>query len=149
LPAFALGALDAFITPVQMKKGRPGVLLTGLSRPERREAIEEMLLRETTTLGVRSHETVRRVLERSVETVETRYGPVRIKVARDGGRTLHFQPEYDDCVRLAQQHSVGVLEVQGAASAAYREKAAPDESNGERKKEQRRRGQRVGRPLED
>jgi pyridinium-3,5-bisthiocarboxylic acid mononucleotide nickel chelatase len=147
--AFALSALDAFITPVQMKKGRPGMLLTVLSRPEMRDAIVEMLLRETTTLGVRYHETARRVLERSVQTVETRYGPVRIKVARDGGRTLHFQPEYDDCVRLAEQHSVGLLEVQEAASVAYREKAASDESNGERKEKQRRRGQRVGRPLED
>jgi len=150
--AFALGALDAFITPVQMKKGRPGVLLTVLSRLATRETIVEMLLRETTTLGVRCHESARRVLDRSVETVETHYGPVRIKVARDGGRTLHFQPEYDDCVRLAQQHSVGVLEVQGAASAAYREQSAADESNGEREKKQQRLehgGPRIGRPFED
>ena len=65
------------------------------------EAMIEMLLVETTTLGVRYYEAKRRVLERSIEEVETRYGPVRIKVARDGERTLHFQPEYDDCARLA------------------------------------------------
>src|SRR6185436_7348652 len=99
--AFALGALDVYMTPVQMKKNRPAVLLTVLSKPETLDAVIEMLLRETTTLGVRYHEAKRRVLQRAIETVDTRYGPVRIKVARDGARTLHFQPEYEDCARLA------------------------------------------------
>ncbi|MFY9557694.1 MAG: nickel pincer cofactor biosynthesis protein LarC [Blastocatellia bacterium] len=120
--AFALGALDVFMAPAQMKKDRPGILLTVLSRTETAEALIEMLLVETTTLGVRYHESKRRVLERAVETVETAYGPIRIKVAREGGRTLHFQPEYDDCARLAREASVPLIEVQAAASAAYRKK---------------------------
>jgi uncharacterized protein (DUF111 family) len=127
--AFALGALDVFLTATQMKKSRPGVMLTVLCEPRVREAIIEMLLVETTTLGVRAYQAQRRVLERTFETVETRYGGVRVKVARDGGRTLHFQPEYEDCARLARQLDVPILEVQSAASARYRERL--NNQNGE------------------
>jgi uncharacterized protein (DUF111 family) len=129
--AFALGALDVFMIPAQMKKDRPGVLLTVLCRPETADAAIEMLLAETTTLGVRYYEAKRRVLERTIETVETEYGPVRIKVARDGARTLHFQPEYEDCARVAVSANVPLLEVHGAAAAAYRNRLRPDsEANG-------------------
>ncbi len=124
--AFALGALDVFMIPAQMKKDRPGVLLTVLCKPETADATIEMLLVETTTLGVRYYDAKRRVLERTIETVETEYGQVRIKVARDGGRTLHFQPEYEDCARLAVSANIPLLEVQGAASAAYRNRLRPD-----------------------
>ena len=125
--AFALGALDVFMTPAQMKKDRPGVLLTVLCQPATADAAIEMLLAETTTLGVRYYEAKRRVLERTIETVETPYGPVRIKVARLGARTLHFQPEYDDCARIAASAKVPLLEVLGAANAAYRNRLKPDE----------------------
>ena len=129
--AFALGALDVFMIPAQMKKDRPGVLLTVLCRPETVDAAIEMLLVETTTLGVRYYEARRRVLERTIETIETEYGPVRIKVARDGARTLHFQPEYEDCARVAVSANVPLLEVHGAAAAAYRNRLRPDsEANG-------------------
>jgi pyridinium-3,5-bisthiocarboxylic acid mononucleotide nickel chelatase len=118
--AFARGALDAFLTPVQMKKTRPGVLLTVLCERECLEAIIGLLLSETTTLGVRYYEAKRRVLDREIESVETEYGSVRLKVARDGARTLHFQPEYEDCARISADRNVPVIEVQSAASAAYR-----------------------------
>jgi uncharacterized protein (TIGR00299 family) protein len=118
--ALALGALDLFITPVQMKKDRPGVLLTVLCEPQMLEVMSDLILTETTTLGIRYYETERRVLQRVVEIVETAYGPVKIKVARRGNRTLHFQPEYDDCAGLARDAGVSLIEVQGAASAAYR-----------------------------
>ena len=124
--AFALGALDVFTIPAQMKKDRPGVLLTVLSKPETADATIEMLLVETTTLGVRYYEAKRRVLQRTIETVETEYGRVRIKVARDGARTLHFQPEYEDCAQLAVSANVPLLEVQAAAAAAYRNRLRPD-----------------------
>jgi TIGR00299 family protein len=130
--AFALGALDVLLTATQMKKSRPGVMLTILCEPAARETILEMLLAETTTLGVRYYEAKRRVLARTLETVETRYGQVRVKVARDGERTLHFQPEYEDCALLARQLGVPVIEVQSAASAAYRERL--DNQNGELEK---------------
>ncbi|HLF83426.1 MAG TPA: nickel pincer cofactor biosynthesis protein LarC, partial [Blastocatellia bacterium] len=124
--AFALGALDVFMVPVQMKKDRPGILLTVLCKPETVDAMIEMLLAETTTIGVRYYEAKRRVLERAIETVETEYGPVRIKVARDGARTLHFQPEYEDCARLALETKTPFLEVHAAAAAAYRNRVEPD-----------------------
>ena len=127
--AFELGALDVFITPVQMKKSRPGAMLTVLCAPAGRESIIGMLLEQTTTLGVRYYDAQRRVLGRVLETVHTAYGPVHVKVARDGERTLHFQAEYDDCARLAFKLGVPVIEVQSAASAAYRERL--DKKNGE------------------
>lgn len=118
--AFEAGALDVFMIPAQMKKDRPGVLLTVLCEKAKLDAMTDLLLRETTTLGVRYYETRRRVLDRSIETVETVYGAVRIKVARAGGTTLHFQPEYEDCARLASKARVPLIEVQRAAEAAYR-----------------------------
>lgn len=122
--AFALGALDVFMLPAQMKKDRPGTLLTVLCKPDATDAIVEMLLAQTTTLGVRYHQAHRRVLDRAIETVDTQYGPVRIKVARHGKRTLHFQPEYEDCARLAFESGATLLEVQAAASAAYASREA-------------------------
>ncbi|HEY6329590.1 MAG TPA: nickel pincer cofactor biosynthesis protein LarC [Blastocatellia bacterium] len=117
--AFELGALDAFITPVQMKKNRPGCLLTVLAAPEKLGSLAAMLVAETTTLGVRYYEAARQILSRTTDTVETKYGTIRIKVARRGTRTLHFQPEYDDCVEAARRASVSLIEVQSAAAAAY------------------------------
>lgn len=128
---FALEALDVFMTPVQMKKDRPGVLVTVLAKPETVDAMIQMLLTETTTLGVRYYEARRRVLNRTIETVETHYGPVRIKVARHGARTLHFQPEYEDCVRVALASKAPFLEVHAAASAAYKNRLETDKRPGE------------------
>lgn len=129
--ALELGALDAFLTPVQMKKTRPAVLMTVLCEPAKLDLIIEMLLAETTTLGVRYYEAARRVLDRLIEIVETEYGRVRVKVARDGARTLHFQPEYDDCAQRAAAAGVPVIEVQSAASAAYRARLKAGKCAGE------------------
>jgi uncharacterized protein (TIGR00299 family) protein len=123
--AFSLGALDVFISPIQMKKDRPGSLLSIICETERVHALIELLLTQTTTLGVRYYSVIRRVLERVIETVETEFGPVRVKVALDGGRTLHFQPEFEDCARLAERAGVPLLEVQSAASSAYRQQMKP------------------------
>ena len=130
--AFKLGALDAFITPVQMKKSRPGVLLTVLCEPMLLNPMIDMLLAETTTLGVRYYDAKRRILARAIEMVETEYGSVRVKVARSGGRALHFQPEYEDCLRLAEAADVPLIEVQAAASAAYRKKEQLDGTSEEK-----------------
>lgn len=125
--AFALGALDVFMIPAQMKKDRPGVLFTILCKPADAETMIDLLLRETTTLGVRYYNTKRRAVERAVETVDTEYGPVRIKVALDGARTLHFHPEYEDCARLAIESKTPLIEVQAAANAAYQRRLAQRE----------------------
>jgi len=119
----AAGALDAFFTPVQMKKGRPGVLVTAIAEPSRREALEELLFRETTTLGVRRQLWDRTVLERQTSTVATEYGPIRVKIGRRAGVVYNAWPEFDDCQRAAGEKGVAVKEVLAAALAAWRERA--------------------------
>ena len=116
----AAGAFDAFFTAVQMKKGRPGVLVSVLAPPGRREALEELLFRETTTLGVRRLEWDRTCLERETATVETAYGPIRVKIGRRGGTVYNASPEFDDCQRVAAERGVAVKEVLAAALAAWR-----------------------------
>jgi uncharacterized protein (TIGR00299 family) protein len=119
------GALDAYLTPIIMKKGRPGLLITALVPPAGREAIEEVLFRETTTLGVRRQEWERTVLEREIVAVSTPYGTVGVKVGRRGGAVYNAQPEFDDCQRAALQAGVPVKEVWAAAVAAYRLERKP------------------------
>jgi hypothetical protein len=116
----AAGALDVFVTPIQMKKARPGFLITVVADPEGREALEELLFAETTTLGVRRQEWERTALERESVVVATPYGPVSVKVGRRGERVYNVQPEFEDCQRAASAAAVPVKEVWAAALAAYR-----------------------------
>jgi uncharacterized protein (TIGR00299 family) protein len=115
-----VGALDAFFTPVQMKKGRPGVLVTVVAPPERRGAVEELLFRETTTLGIRHQEWERTVLEREIATVDTAYGPIRVKIGRRDGTVYNAGPEFDDCQRAAAEKGVPVKQVLAEALSAWR-----------------------------
>lgn len=116
------GALDVMAAPVVMKKGRMGSLLTVLCRPERREIFEELLLRETTTLGLRVCEEERVILQRRFVEVGTPFGSIRVKVgSRDGG-DVNWMPEYDDCVAAARKHGVPLKQVMQAALAAAAEK---------------------------
>ena len=117
--AFARGALDCFFTPAQMKKNRPGVLVSMLCRPADREALMELLFRETTTIGARYYEVERRALERELVSVETEYGAIRVKVARAGGGVLGGTPEYEDCRAAAEKHNVPLRAVEGAALSAF------------------------------
>jgi hypothetical protein len=116
----AAGALDAYYTPIQMKKGRPGLLVSVLAEPGARQALEEVLFAETTTLGVRRQEWDRTVLEREVVAVDTPYGAVGVKIGRRGGRVYNVQPEFEDCRRAAEARGVPVKEVWAAALAAAR-----------------------------
>jgi pyridinium-3,5-bisthiocarboxylic acid mononucleotide nickel chelatase len=109
--ALAAGALDVFATPVQMKKNRPGTLVTVLCKPEDEAKFQEMLFAETTTLGLRSHLVERRALPREFVTVSTRFGEVRVKLSRDAGRVQHASPEFDDCRKLAEEKNVPLHEV--------------------------------------
>jgi uncharacterized protein (TIGR00299 family) protein len=114
------GALDIFYTPVQMKKNRPGVLVTLLCAPEDRERMIEIVFRETTTLGVRYRNEQREILRREFVSVETPYGSIRIKVSRArDGCILNYSPEFDDCRAAAERHEVGLRDVQMAALLAY------------------------------
>jgi len=114
------GALDASFTPVQMKKGRPGILVSVLCSPADRAILEELLFRETTTIGVRHHEVWRTCLDRRTETVQTPYGPIRLKVSGVGDRDLNRMPEFEDCREAALTHGVTPLEVHQAALTADR-----------------------------
>jgi hypothetical protein len=109
------GALDVFYAPVQMKKNRPGTLVTVLARPEDRERLSGILFTETTTIGVRYQEMLRECLEREVVTVATPVGDVRFKVAMRGGRVLNAAPEFDDCARIAAERGLPVKDVQALA----------------------------------
>lgn len=111
----AAGALDVFYTPVQMKKSRPGTLITVIAPTDRRHPLTDLLFKESTTIGVRYEEMSRTCLDRAVETVTTPYGDVRFKIARRDGQELNASPEFDDCARLAAQHGVSVKAIQAAA----------------------------------
>jgi len=99
----ARGALDVTLTPVIMKRGRPGIVLSVLADPAKVEPVLKVLFAETTTLGVRVQEVARRLLARELTEVATRFGPVRVKVAKAAGRSLKARPEYQDCKRIAEQ----------------------------------------------
>jgi uncharacterized protein (TIGR00299 family) protein len=113
------GALDVYYTAVQMKKGRPGTLLTALVPPERRPAVEDVLFAETTTLGLRWQEWNRTVAARERAVVETPYGPVHVKIGRRQGVVVNVQPEFDDCLKQAEAAGRPVKEVWAAAVAAW------------------------------
>jgi uncharacterized protein (TIGR00299 family) protein len=117
--ALARGALDAMLTPVIMKKGRPGTLLTVLCNPADSAALERLILTETSTLGVRIRQERRTCLERRHIPVATEYGEIRIKVGTLGGETMNAAPEYEDCHAAAARHKVAIKQVQQAAIAAY------------------------------
>jgi len=117
--ALALGALDVMSTAVQMKKGRLGTLITILSDDSQVAALEDLLLRETSTLGVRIHHERRSCLDRTHTTVVTPYGEIRIKIGTRNQETYNAAPEFEDCRAAATRHNVPVKQVQQAAIAAY------------------------------
>ena len=104
------GARDAFLTPVIMKKGRPGIQLTVLADPNKETELTELIFSETTTLGIRRLPVQRHILERRTDTVQTPYGPIRVKIADLGGKQ-RITPEYDDCARIAREQQVPILDV--------------------------------------
>jgi uncharacterized protein (TIGR00299 family) protein len=116
----AAGALDAWIAPVTMKKGRPGHLFGVLCGGDVRAAVEAVLFRETSTLGVRATRVSRTILDRELVEVTTPYGKVRVKLGRSKGQLLNAQPELEDCRQAAERHGVPVKEVQAAALSAFR-----------------------------
>lgn len=117
--ALTLGALDCYFTPIQMKKNRPGVLLSVLCKTEDRDRFMQMLFAETTTLGVRSYEVERRALQRSMVRVETQYGPIDVKVAQLNGHIIKDMPEFEQCREAALKAGVPLREVEDAARASF------------------------------
>ncbi len=114
---FEAGALDALVIPAQMKKGRPGVIVQIVAAPEKREELIAVLLRETSTLGVRFHSAERRVEPREIVSVETSHGPVRIKSSPEG-----FAPEYEDACKIAAESGLPLRRILAEASHEYLKK---------------------------
>jgi pyridinium-3,5-bisthiocarboxylic acid mononucleotide nickel chelatase len=121
------GALDAFVTPIQMKKNRPGIMISILCDESKIPALEEMLFRETATLGIRRYQVSRHKLKRQPVDVETPFGAVRGKLGWVGERPPSFSPEYEDCARIAAARGVPLREVYDAAHAAYARSNQPSE----------------------
>ncbi|HEY6306037.1 MAG TPA: nickel pincer cofactor biosynthesis protein LarC [Candidatus Angelobacter sp.] len=118
----ATGALDVFSTAVQMKKNRPGMLLTVLCRPEDSRRLTQLIFAETTTLGVRMRQEARATLARRHLTIQTKWGDVRMKLANMNGSVSNYAPEYEDCRRIAEQQRVPLKTVIQEAIKVYLER---------------------------
>ena len=121
-----LGVLDTFVTPVQMKKNRPGFLLTVVTAPENFETVADTIFRETTTIGIRYYEADRRVLEREVVPIELEYGIIRVKISRREGRIVNFSPEYEDCRVAAEKHGIPVKWIQARIAQEFMSRYGSD-----------------------
>jgi pyridinium-3,5-bisthiocarboxylic acid mononucleotide nickel chelatase len=108
---FEAGAKDVFITPIIMKKSRPAVTLSVLADPEAESAVKEVLLTETSSLGIRKYPVEKTMLQRSVEWLDTPYGKVRIKTARYRDKTIKSKPEYEDCIKIARERKIPLNQV--------------------------------------
>lgn len=116
---YAAGALEVFYAGIQMKKNRPGTLVTVVARPQDRDKMTEIIFRESTTIGVRHQELSRECLDREMVTIATSVGPVRFKVARRDGRVLNAQPEFEDLAKLSADHGIPIKAVQALAHKAW------------------------------
>jgi uncharacterized protein (TIGR00299 family) protein len=119
---YAAGALEVFYSAVQMKKNRPGTLMTIVAKPADRERMTEIVFRESTTIGIRHQELSRECLDREMVTVSTTLGAVRFKVARRDGRVLNAQPEFEDLAKLSATHGIPIKDVQALAHKAWLER---------------------------
>ena len=116
---YAAGALEVFYSAVQMKKNRPGTLMTIVARPDHREQLTAIVFRESTTIGVRYQEMSRDCLDREMVTVDTAVGSVRFKVARRKGQVVNAQPEFDDLAKRAAERGIPIKDVQALAIQAW------------------------------
>jgi uncharacterized protein (TIGR00299 family) protein len=116
---YGAGALEVFYVPVQMKKNRPGTLLTVLVAPDLYERIAEVIFRETTTIGIRRSDVDRECLDREIVPVETPLGAIRFKIARRHGAVVNAVPEFEDCAKVAAANNLPVKDVQALAISAY------------------------------
>jgi hypothetical protein len=122
---FAAGALDVFLTPIQMKKNRPGTLLSVICDPAGAESLAAVVLAETSTLGVRMSRWERVCLDRRWEEVVTPFGTIRIKIGERDGKTVTASPEYEECKRAAAEHDVAIRQVYESALVQYRTGRSP------------------------
>ncbi|MEE9294674.1 MAG: nickel pincer cofactor biosynthesis protein LarC [Phycisphaerae bacterium] len=127
----AAGALDAYCLPIQMKKSRPGLLLTVLAEVPQAGALESIMFAETTTFGIRRHEVLRSKLSRRIETVETRFGPIKVKIGGRGGCVVSVAAEYEDCRAAAAAQDAPLREVMSEAVAVWKGRQAGGGDSGD------------------
>jgi len=108
---FRAGALDVFLTQIIMKKSRPGVKMTVLCDEKQREKLISIMLKETSTIGMRFYETKRKVMQRELKTVESQFGKVRVKISKSGDTILKKVPEYDDCKKIARKLNIPLIDI--------------------------------------
>ncbi|MCK5286761.1 MAG: LarC family nickel insertion protein, partial [Thermodesulfovibrionia bacterium] len=108
---FQYGALDVFLTQIIMKKSRPGIKLSVLCGEDKKDGLMKIILEETTSIGVRFYEAQRKMLRRTIESIDTKFGKIRVKVSRYGDRILKITPEYEDCKKIAKQRAIPLKEV--------------------------------------
>lgn len=123
--ALEAGALDVFSTPAQMKKNRPGLLVTILTEPANVSRLIDLVFRETTTIGVRTYEVRRKTLPREWVPMTTAFGEVRMKISRLNGAVVNATPEYEDCRKIAAERGVPLKQVMAAASFEYQKRCEP------------------------
>jgi pyridinium-3,5-bisthiocarboxylic acid mononucleotide nickel chelatase len=111
---FAAGALDVYLPPIYMKKNRPATLLGVIARRQDEAALADLILRETTTLGLRVQPIYRYEAQREFREVETPYGSLKVKLKIVNGKVLQAMPEYVDCLRLSKEHNVSLMEIYAA-----------------------------------
>jgi len=116
---FASGALDVYMTPIQMKKNRPAVLLSVICAPEDTDKLSAILFEETSTIGIRIDSRRRICLPREILTINTKYGQIRVKIARKDGEIVNVQPEYEDCKAVAAKNDVPIKRVRDAVVVAF------------------------------
>lgn len=108
---FEIGANDVYYIPIYMKKNRPGTLMHILCSKTKLREVEKILFRETTTLGIRYYQTIVHRLARRFETIDTKYGNVRVKIGMYAGEVVQWAPEYEDCKKIAMENNVPLKEV--------------------------------------
>jgi uncharacterized protein (TIGR00299 family) protein len=108
---FQAGALDVYLSQVIMKKGRPGIKLTVLCSDKQKDDAVKIIFRETTSIGLRLYQAQREILDRTVKSVNTKFGKINVKVSALNGDTMTVTPEYDDCRRIAKKYNIPLLEV--------------------------------------
>ncbi|MDP2682344.1 MAG: nickel pincer cofactor biosynthesis protein LarC [Deltaproteobacteria bacterium] len=116
---FKKGALDVFLTPIQMKKGRPAVLLNVLCNEDKKAQVMDIIFEETTTIGIRTYEVNRYCLERDTKQVSTPYGKMHIKISQKNGKPINIQPEYEDCRKIAEKKNVPLKKVMDSAKRKF------------------------------
>ncbi|MEK7788683.1 MAG: nickel pincer cofactor biosynthesis protein LarC, partial [Planctomycetota bacterium] len=108
---FEAGAVDAYFTPIQMKKGRPGIIISAIVAESSLSAVELVLFNQTTTFGIRKYKVVRTILTREFKEVDSQFGKIKVKIGKFNGDIKSFSPEYEDCKRIAEERGIPLKQV--------------------------------------